>query len=313
MSPVGPPPLPLPGPSDYPVRPSRPGSPMSSDPTQRPLEQGITTDLAQRLTYGGYLRLDQVLSAQAPLSAPANHDELLFIIQHQTSELWMKLVIHELQAAVAFLDADEPGPALKVLARVKHIQKQLTEQWSVLETMTPADYLGFRDVLGPASGFQSLQYRLIEFMLGNKHAGMLDVFRHDPAALARLEAALAAPSLYDVFLRYLARRGLDVPAAVLARDVREPHAREPALVEVFRAIYEDPDAHWNAYHLCEQLVDVEVNFQLWRFRHMKTVERIIGYRRGTGGSSGVGFLKQALELSFFPELFDVRTALGVPR
>jgi tryptophan 2,3-dioxygenase len=286
---------------------------MSSDPTQRPLEQGITTDLAQRLTYGGYLKLDQVLSAQAPLSTPANHDELLFIIQHQTSELWMKLVIHELQAAVAFLDADEPGPALKVLARVKHIQKQLTEQWSVLETMTPADYLGFRDVLGPASGFQSLQYRLIEFMLGNKHAGMLDVFRHDPAALARLEAALAAPSLYDVFLRYLARRGLDVPAAVLGRDVREPHVREPALVEVFRAIYEDPDAHWNAYHLCEQLVDVEVNFQLWRFRHMKTVERIIGYRRGTGGSSGVGFLKQALELSFFPELFDVRTALGVPR
>ena len=278
----------------------------------RALEQGITTDLRDRLSYGGYLQLDTLLAAQKPLSDPPHHDELLFIIQHQTSELWMKLTIHELRGAIAHLRADRVDPCLKMLARVKTIQRQLTEQWSVLETLTPSEYLEFRHVLGPASGFQSLQYRLIEFLLGNKNADMLRVFAHDAGGSAELRAALDAPSLYDEFLRYLARLGHAIPAASLERDWSRPHQREPALIPVFKRIYEQTREHWEAYHLCEQLVDVETNFQLWRFRHMKTVERIIGYRRGTGGSSGVAFLKQALELTFFPELFEVRTALDEP-
>ena len=285
---------------------------MTQPPNQRPIEPGITTDLRDRLSYGGYLRLDTLLSAQAPLSVPAHHDEMLFIIQHQTSELWMKLMIHELNAALTHLQRDEIDPCLKILARVKHIQKQLTEQWSVLETLTPSEYMQFRDVLGPASGFQSVQYRTIEFLLGNKNADMLRVFEYDPAAQAVLRRALESPSLYDEFLRVLARAGHAVPAECLQRDWTQPHARNPALIPILKTIYEDTEAHWAAYHLCEQLVDVEVNFQLWRFRHMKTVERIIGYKRGTGGSSGVGFLKQALELTFFPELLEVRTVIGLP-
>ncbi|WP_026816991.1 tryptophan 2,3-dioxygenase [Arenimonas composti] len=277
---------------------------------QRALEQGITTDLRDRLTYGGYLQLDTLLSAQTPVSEPPVHDEMLFIVQHQVSELWMKLVIHELRAAIACLQNDDPDGMQKVLARVKQVQAQLTGMWSVLETLTPADYLRFRHLLGPASGFQSLQYRLIEFLLGNKNADMGAVFAHDPVASAELRAVLEAPSLYDEFLRWLHRRGHPIPAASLARDWAQPHARDPALVPVFKAIYEDTATHWDAYAACEQLVDLEVGFQLWRFRHMKTVERIIGYRRGTGGSSGVGFLKQALDLTFFPELFEVRTVLG---
>lgn len=278
----------------------------------RAIEQEITTDLRDRLSYGGYLQLDTLLSAQKPLSEPLHHDELLFIIQHQTSELWMKLTIHELRAAIANLRADRVDPCLKMLARVKQIQRQLTEQWSVLETLTPSEYLEFREVLGPASGFQSLQYRLIEFLLGNKNAGMLKVFAHDTAGHEELRVALESPSLYDEFLRYLARRGHAVPASCLERDWSLPHTHEPALLPVYKRIYEHSREHWDAYHLCEQLVDVETNFQLWRFRHMKTVERIIGYRRGTGGSSGVAFLKQALELTFFPELFEVRTELDAP-
>jgi tryptophan 2,3-dioxygenase len=284
----------------------------ATPPNLRAIEQEITTDLRDRLSYGGYLQLDTLLSAQTPLSDPPHHDELLFIIQHQTSELWMKLTIHELRAAIAHLRADRVDPCLKMLARVKQIQRQLTEQWSVLETLTPSEYLEFRHVLGPASGFQSLQYRLIEFLLGNKNAGMLDVFAHDAAGQAELRVALESPSLYDEFLRYLARRGHAVPAANLERDWSQPHARDAGLIPVYKRIYENTREHWDAYHLCEQLVDVETNFQLWRFRHMKTVERIIGYRRGTGGSSGVAFLKQALELTFFPELFEVRTALDAP-
>ena len=281
-----------------------------SQSNQRALEQGITTDLRDRLTYGGYLQLDTLLSAQRPLSDPPHHDELLFIIQHQTSELWLKLTIHELRGALAMLRADRVDPCLKMLARVKTIQRQLTEQWSVLETLTPSEYLEFRHVLGPASGFQSLQYRLVEFLLGNKNADMLPVFAHDAAGQAALEQALNAPSLYDEFLRWLARRGHAVPAALLERDWSKPHQRSAELIPVYKRIYEHTGEHWEAYHLCEQLVDVETNFQLWRFRHMKTVERIIGYRRGTGGSSGVAFLKQALELTFFPELLDVRTEIG---
>ncbi|GMV28306.1 MAG: tryptophan 2,3-dioxygenase [Rhodanobacteraceae bacterium] len=277
---------------------------------KRDLEAGITTDLKDRVSYGGYLQLDTLLSAQQPLSQPAHHDEMLFIIQHQTSELWMKLIIHELKSAIAHLAVDDVGPCLKILARVKQIQRQLFEQWAVLETLTPSEYLQFRHVLGPASGFQSHQYRTIEFLLGNKNADMIAVFAHAPVLQAGLLAVLQAPGLYDEFLRYLARQGHAVPQSCIERDWSQPYERHPELVEVFRRIYENTEQHWSAYHLCEQLVDVEESFQLWRFRHMKTVERIIGFRRGTGGSSGVAFLKRALELTFFPELFEVRTVIG---
>jgi tryptophan 2,3-dioxygenase len=278
------------------------------------LEPGIVTDLRDRQTYGGYLRLDRLLDAQQPVSGGAGdtprHDEMLFIIQHQVSELWLKLMIHELRAAIAHVQADALEPCFKILARVKLIQKQLFEQWAVLETLTPSEYEAFRPALGIASGFQSAQYRAVEFLLGNKHAAILDVFRHEPATFARLDALLHAPSLYDEFLRLLARRGLPVPAASLARDVTQPYVRNPDLVPVLARIYEDPKRWWDAYDMCEKLVDVEEAFQLWRFRHMKTVERIIGYKPGTGGSSGVAFLRRALEHSFFPELLDVRTVIG---
>jgi tryptophan 2,3-dioxygenase len=283
---------------------------MSENPNQRPLEDSITTDFKDRMSYGGYLCLDKVLSAQKPLSDPVVHDEMLFIIQHQTSELWMKLVIHELRAALQHLRQDDLGPCQKMLARIKHIQKQLTEQWSVLETLTPSDYMKFRDVLGSSSGFQSAQYREIEFLLGNKNAHYVKVFDYDPAMHRHLTETLNAPSLYDEFLRHLARRGHAIPEESLNRDWSQPYERREALVSVFEKIYENTGSHWEAYHFCEQLVDIEVNFQLWRFRHLKTVERIIGYKPGTGGSSGVAFLKKALDLGFFPELFDVRTRIG---
>jgi tryptophan 2,3-dioxygenase len=286
----------------------------SSREPPRSLEPGIVTDLRDRLTYGGYLQLDRLLSAQQPLSAAggaiARHDEMLFIIQHQVAELWMKLMIHELKAARDFVRADALEPSFKILARVKLIQKQLFEQWAVLETLTPSEYEGFRPALGASSGFQSAQYRAIEFLLGNKSAAILDVFRHDPAALVELEALLVAPSLYDEFLRHLASRGLPVPRSCLERDFTEPYTRHRDLVPVFKTIYADPRHWWDAYDMCEKLVDVEEAFQLWRFRHMKTVERIIGHKTGTGGSSGVAFLKRALEHSFFPELIDVRTEIG---
>jgi tryptophan 2,3-dioxygenase len=286
---------------------------MSPDnPNQRPIEAGVITDLSERLSYGGYLRLDLLLAAQQPISRPVHHDELLFIIQHQVAELWLKLVIHELRAAIAHLQRDQLGAVQKILARVKQVQRQLFEQWGVLETLTPSEYLEFRHLLGPASGFQSLQYRLVEFLLGNKNADMIAVFAHDPAAQVELRAALEAPSLYDEFLRYLARHGHAIPADLVERDWTVPHARDERLIPVLRRIYEDTAAHWEEYAMAEQLLDIEQSFQLWRFRHMKTVERIIGFRRGTGGSSGVGFLKQALELTFFPELLDVRTELGAP-
>jgi tryptophan 2,3-dioxygenase len=276
----------------------------------REVEEGITRDLRDRQTYAGYLRLDRLLDAQHPLSEPEHHDELLFIIQHQTSELWMRLIIHELDAVLTSLAGDDLGPAQKGLARVKQIQRQLFEQWGVLATLTPSEYVKFRDVLGDASGFQSLQYRIIEFQLGNKNRQMLDVFAHSPDDMERLRGVLEAPSLYDAFLGYLARRDYAVPADLLARDVSEPHRRREDLIPVFKAIYDAPKRDWEAYEMCEELVDVEESFQLWRFRHMKTVQRIIGYKRGTGGSSGVGFLRAALDLTFFPELLDVRTEIG---
>ncbi|MEO7068358.1 MAG: tryptophan 2,3-dioxygenase family protein [Rhodanobacter sp.] len=276
---------------------------------QREIEADIQTDLHGKMTYGGYLHLDTLLSAQRPLSDPPYHDEMLFIVQHHVSELWMKLLIHELKACVLHLQRDQVDACLKILARVKQVQRQLFEQWAVLETLTPSEYLEFRDALGPSSGFQSLQYRQIEFLLGNKNAGMLKVFAHDAVAQATLRDVLEAPSLYDEFLRYLARRGHAVPAELLQRDWTKPYQRCDALLPVFKRIYEQRADFWPEYHMCEQLVDVEENFQLWRFRHMKTVERIIGHRRGTGGSSGVDFLRKALDLEFFPELLDVRTVL----
>ena len=264
---------------------------MSVEKNERALEAGIHTDLEGRLTYGGYLRLDRLLAAQQPVSDPAHHDELLFIIQHQVSELWMKLMIHELRAATVHLQRDEVWQTRKVLARAKQVLRQLTEQWSVLETLTPSEYMGFRDLLGPSSGFQSLQYRTIEFLLGNKNAAMLKVFAHDPEGQAQLQQMLEAPSLYDEFLRYLARFGHAVPQEHRERDWRQPHVSDSALLPVFERIYEDTDRYWREYSLCEDLVDLESQFQLWRFRHMRTVMRIIGFKRGTGGSSGVGFLQ----------------------
>ncbi|QNU14931.1 tryptophan 2,3-dioxygenase family protein [Thermomonas sp. XSG] len=280
---------------------------------RRDLEADIHTDLAGRITYGGYLRLDRLLSAQQPLSNPPHHDEMLFIVQHQTSELWLKLLIHELSAAVEHLRHDRVWQFGKVAARCKRVLDQLTAQWSVLETLTPSEYMEFRDILGPSSGFQSLQYRTVEFLLGNKNAAMLKVFAHDPQGQASLEAVLRAPSLYDEFLRYLARWGHAVPAAHLERDWSQPHVLDGSLVPVFERIYEDTDRYWREYQLCEDLVDLETQFQLWRFRHMRTVMRIIGFKRGTGGSSGVSFLKRALDLTFFPELFEVRTSVGPGR
>ena len=283
---------------------------MTANENRRALEQGIEVDLRDRLTYGGYLQLDQLLSAQQPLSQPPHHDEMLFIVQHQVSELWMKLIVHELRAAIGDLRRDDVNSCLKILARVKQIQRQLFEQWAVLETLTPSEYMQFRHVLGPASGFQSLQYRTIEFLLGNKNAEMIAVFSYDPARQQLLREVLQAPGLYDEFLRYLARQGHAIPPACLDRDWSQPHAHNEALIAPLRRIYEQPDKYWAEYHLSEQLVDVEEAFQLWRFRHMKTVERIIGHKRGTGGSSGVAFLKKALELTFFPELLEVRTVIG---
>jgi tryptophan 2,3-dioxygenase len=276
---------------------------------RREIEDGIHRDLRDRLSYAGYLGLDEILAAQRPLSDPPHHDEMLFIVQHQVTELWMKLIIHELEAAIASIRSDELEPCFKVLARVKQVQQQMFHQWGVLETLTPAEYARFRHVFGQASGFQSVQFRLLEFLLGNKDASYLAVFEHDPAALARLRAALEAPSIYDEFLRLLARRGLAVPAERVERDWAEMPEPHPGVVAVFKSIYEDTDRYWDAYDMCEKLVDVEVNFQLWRFRHLKTVERIIGYKRGTGGSSGVRFLRAAIDIRLFPELIDVRTVI----
>jgi tryptophan 2,3-dioxygenase len=271
-------------------------------------DREFITDLAADTSYGGYLGLEQLLSAQRPRSS--HHDEMLFIIQHQTSELWMKLMIHELAAAIAHVRADRLDPCFKILARVKQIQRQLFEQWSVLETLTPSEYAEFRDVLGPASGLQSFQFRAIEFLLGNKIANRIDVHRHSADTASALEKLLHSPSLYDEFLRYLARKGMPVPAERVERDWSEPYQRHPGVVAVFKSIYENTERYWAEYDMCEKLVDVEENFLLWRFRHVKTVERIIGFKRGTGGTAGVSFLRKTLETSLFPELIDVRTELG---
>ncbi|MDA4894491.1 tryptophan 2,3-dioxygenase family protein [Streptomyces sp. MS2A] len=283
---------------------------MATEENQRDIEDGIVTDLRDRMTYGSYLALDQLLSAQHPVSRPEHHDELLFIIQHQTTELWLKLVLHELGTARARLAEDDLRAALKHIARVKHIQEVLTQQWSVLATLTPTEYAQFRGDLGNSSGFQSVQYRAVEFALGNKNERMLGIFRDHAENLALLTAEWERPTVYDEFLRLLARRGLPVPEAILERDVRLPYRMHDDLVPVIRAVYEDPHRHWDLYEACEELVDVEDNFQFWRFRHLRTVTRTIGRKIGTGGSSGVDFLQRALELTFFPELYAVRTEIG---
>jgi tryptophan 2,3-dioxygenase len=283
---------------------------VADEQNTRSLEGGVRRDFRQAMSYGDYLRLDLILSAQQPLSDPPRHDELLFIIQHQTSELWLKLMLHELRAVRDQLRVDELNPALKGLARVKHIQHTLIEQWGVLTTLTPSEYAEFRSYLQSSSGFQSWQYRAIEFILGNKNPEMLQVFDHDPEIHALLSALYEEPTVYDEFLRFLARRGHDVPTHILERDPRVPWHLDPDLVPVFRRIYGSSREYWQEYEGCEALVDVEDNFQLWRFRHLKTVERIIGSKSGTGGSSGVPFLRRALELTFFPELYAVRAEIG---
>jgi tryptophan 2,3-dioxygenase len=282
---------------------------MPIDQGERPLEAGVRTDLSGAMSYGSYLHLDELLAAQHPLSNPEHHDELLFIIQHQTSELWFKLVLHELRTARDFLQDDQLAPARKNFARVKHILKTLAEQWSVLATLTPSEYAEFRGVLGHSSGFQSYQYRAVEFILGNKNARMLAVFDSEPEHRAMLEELLAGPTVYDAFLGLLARRGHDVPVAILDRDPRAAWVQQDALIPVYKRIYDDRGTYWGEYALCEDLVDLEDAFQFWRFRHLRTVQRTIGFKGGTGGSSGVPFLRHALDLTFFPELYAVRTSI----
>ncbi len=278
----------------------------------RPIEEGVVRDFSDKLSYSGYLHLDSVLTSQHLLSDPEHHDEMLFIIQHQTSELWFKLVLHELHASQRAMDDDDLDSALKKIARVKHIQRTLTEQWSVLATLTPSEYAGFRGYLGNSSGFQSAQYRAVEFLLGNKDPNIIGMFDDDRLSHDVLAAALVAPSIYDSLWRYLDRHGHDVPRSVLDRDVSQPWSEHLQLIPLVRSIYEDPRAHWRIYETFEELVDLEENFQLWRFRHLRTVLRTIGIKRGTGGSSGADFLARALSLTFFPELFKVRTEIDLP-
>ncbi len=281
---------------------------MTSKPKNyRELENSIHTDLKDRLTYGKYLHLDAILDAQHPLSD--QHDEMLFIIIHQASELWLKLAGHEVEAAIRNVEEHDFRHAFKVIARVKLILTQLTQSWSILSTMTPVDYLKFRDELGPASGFQSYTYRKLEFLLGNKNRKLVEVHRHDPDAYAELKRVLAAPSLYDVVIRKLRDDGFDIGAEKLERDFSQPYEADESVKSAWFAIYRDPERYFELYELAEKLVDIEDSFQAWRFKHMYTVQRIIGNRQGTGGSSGVPFLKKAIETSFFPELFAIRTDL----
>jgi tryptophan 2,3-dioxygenase len=261
------------------------------------------------IRYETYLQLDKLLDAQRILTNPPQHDEMLFIIQHQVAELWLKLFLHELDAAIECLKNDEVGRSIKIFKRITEIQQQLTAQWSVLATLTPSAYAAFRDELGTASGFQSLQYRVLEFKLGNKDRNMLPVFRHKLGYYRALKLALESPSIYDEFLRYLYRVGHRVPSDLVNRDWTEHYEHHPEVVDVFEVIYKRPDEHWAAYEVCEKLVDVETNFQFWRFHHMKTVERIIGFKAGTGGTAGVKFLRKTVDTCFFPELTEVRTRI----
>ncbi len=289
----------LPDPVDSPKGTGRTGPDISSEP--------VYWDLGESRSYGQYLDLDRLLSAQHPLSF--QHDEMLFIIIHQASELWMKLCLHELNAAREHVRRDDLGPVFKMLERVSRIQQQLVQSWDVLASMTPADYSAFRNYLGKSSGFQSCQYRLLEFTIGNKRAEMIEVFRKEPENFAALQRALASPSLYDEALRLLSRRGFEIPADYLDRDWTQQYVPSKQVAAAWLAVYHSVDDHWDLYDLAERLLDLDHKFQLWRYSHMKTVERIIGYKRGTGGTGGVSYLAKLLELQFFPELWSIRTAM----
>ena len=273
----------------------------------RELEQSIHTDLKDRMSYGKYLHLPEILNAQHLRTE--EHDEMLFIIIHQASELWLKLAGHEIESAIRNVKAEDFRQAFKVIARVKMILAQLTQSWSILSTMTPVDYLRFRDSLGPASGFQSYSYRKLEFLLGNKNRRLVEVHRHDAPVYEELSRVLNTPSLYDVVLRKLRASGFDIDDEKIDRDFSEPYEPNESVQAAWLEIYSNPDEHFELYELAEKLVDIEDAFQNWRFKHMYTVQRIIGNRMGTGGSSGVPFLKKALDTSFFPELFAIRTEL----
>ena len=281
----------------------RPGEP----PEDIVSDERAQLDFSADMSYGDYLHLDEILHAQHPLSP--DHNEMLFIIQHQTSELWMKLMLHELRAAIDAITTDALPDAFKKLARVSRIIEQLVHAWDVLATMTPPEYSAVRPYLSNSSGFQSAQYRMIEFRLGNKNAAMLKPHEHRPELLASVTAALEAPSLYDEALRLLARRGLALPGDVLDRDWTHPYAARPEVADAWLAVYRSPQQHWDLYQLGEELVDLEDALRLWRFRHVTTVERVIGFKRGTGGTSGVGYLRRMLDVVMFPELWSIRTDL----
>jgi tryptophan 2,3-dioxygenase len=270
-------------------------------------EEAAQLDFSRTMSYGDYLQLDAILGAQKPLS-PA-HDEMLFIVQHQTSELWMKLMLHELRAAIGAVSNDRLGSAFKMMARVSRIMEQLVHAWDVLATMTPPEYSAIRPYLGQSSGFQSAQYRCIEFSLGNKNAAMLKPHAHHADRLAQVQAAYESPSLYDESLRLLARRGLPIPASHVERDWRQPYVESEAVEQAWLTVYRDPDRHWDLYQLGEELTDLEDAFRLWRFRHVTTVERVIGFKRGTGGTGGVSYLRKMLDVVLFPEIWKLRTDL----
>jgi tryptophan 2,3-dioxygenase len=272
-----------------------------------PFEDGAATNFRGRMSYGGYLCLDKLLTAQQPLSSA--HDELLFIIQHQTSELWMKLAIHELNATCRQIADDDLQPAFKMLSRVSRIFEQLNSAWDVLRTMTPSEYTQFRATLGQSSGLESHQYRMIEYLVGNKNPAMMRPHEHDSALLARLDAVRQAPSLYDLTIRALHRRGFAIDEAVLKRDVAVTHVADDSVRAAWATVYHDPPRFWELYELAEKLVDFEDYFRRWRFNHVTTVERVIGFKRGTGGTSGVSYLRRMLDVVLFPELWQVRTAL----
>ncbi|WP_269317518.1 tryptophan 2,3-dioxygenase [Exiguobacterium sp. KJ 601] len=278
-----------------------------SERTEHKVEKSIQTDFSKDMSYGDYLQLDSILSSQHRLSD--HHDEMLFIIIHQTSELWMKLILHELTAATTAITNGELERSFKMLARVSKIQQQLIQSWGVLATLTPAEYLEFRDQLGSSSGFQSYQNRQIEFALGFKNARTLSVYAHDKKLYSLLESSLQAPSIYDVTVREMYRRGLSIDASVLERDVTQDWEWNESVEKAWVEVYRDVDTYWDLYELGEKLLDIGSQQQMWRFNHMSTVERIIGQKMGTGGSSGVNYLRRVLDHRFFPELWTVRTSL----
>ncbi len=270
-------------------------------------DERVHWDLGSSQSYGEYLQLGRLLDAQKPLTR--EHDEMMFIIIHQVSELWMRLFLHELSGVLDCVRRDNVGPVFKMLERIARVQTQLTASWDVLSTMTPADYSAFRNSLGRSSGFQSVQYRLLEFTIGNKNADMIAVHRRNTEAYAALKRALEAPSLYDEILALLSRRGYGIPEDYLARDFTQPYRASKQVAGAWLAVYHNTEEDWDLYELAERLIDMDHKFQLWRFAHLKTVERIIGYKRGTGGTSGVAYLAKALELKFFPELWQIRTSM----